>query len=345
MVVAMNCYNVYVLSALESGIDIINSIKEDVKIQGIIGLKENAKHNTISGYVDMSKFCKGQKLKFVPVKSYDLKNQNDRQSILSLKIDILLVLGWQRLIPEWLINHCDICAIGVHGSSYGITLGRGRSPQNWSLILGKKKFSISIFKINTGVDSGEIIDTMSFTLSDFDDIKSCYYKTGLLISKMLTKNIVNIPNLSTKKQSETETKYLPQRTPDDGEIDWDRSTKEIYNFIRALTKPYPGAFSKFNDCKLYVWKAKPFELPLDIRENKTGEIIKIFHRGDLLIKTGDSLLLIEDYSLEPPDSKKYLQEGLIFSSCSFKEQMQKIIGRHMIKYTDQPIHDDIMELS
>lgn len=344
MVVAMN-HNVYVLSTLESGIDIINSIKKNVQIHGIIGLQVKTKGNTISGYVNMEKFCREKKIKFIPVKSYDLKDHDDHQSILSNKIDVLLVLGWQRLIPEWLITHCKVCVIGAHGSSYGITQGRGRSPQNWSLILGKKKFSISIFKITSGVDSGEIIDTMSFTLSDFDDIRSCYYKTGLLISQMLIKNIVNMSNLSAKKQNEIGAKYLPQRTPDDGEIDWNRSTKEIYNFIRALTRPYPGAFSKFDHYKLYVWKSKPFELPLNTSKNKTGEIIKIFQKGDLLVKTNDSLLIIDDYSVEPSEGKKNLREGLILNSCSFKEQTHKIIKRHMDKYPDYPIHDDILKLS
>ena len=79
--------------------------------------------------------------------------------------------------------------MGAHGSPLGITKGRGRSPQNWALILGLSTFYISIFKIDPGIDSGQIIETRSFTYSDFDDIKTSYYKVCLLTADMIINNL------------------------------------------------------------------------------------------------------------------------------------------------------------
>ena len=113
------------------------------------------------------------------------KKKDDKNKLLNTNIDILIVAGWQRLIPEWLIQHCKICVIGSHGSPLGITKGRGRSPQNWALIMGMESFEISIFQIDKGIDSGRIFNTKSFKYSAFDDIKTSYYKVCMLISQML----------------------------------------------------------------------------------------------------------------------------------------------------------------
>lgn len=236
--------NIYVLSTLEMGIDVTDILKKSLKIQGLIGLSERQQTNAISGYRYLKGYCDDNNFSFIEMDNYSLSNPKDKEKLLSLDIDILIVAGWQRLIPKWLIEHCKICAIGSHGSAYGITGGRGRSPQNWALLTGRKEFYISIFKIDEGADSGQIIDTRKFVLSDLDDIKTSYYRTNWLIANMIVENVnkQKISGLSFQEQ-QGEPQYLPQRFPEDGEIDWSRMSHRIYNSVRALTKPYPGAFS------------------------------------------------------------------------------------------------------
>ncbi len=113
----------------------------------------------IAEYYDYEQFCISQKIEYVTVDTYTLKSESDKKKLLGLDIDIIITSAWQRLIPEWLIDHCNIGAIGVHGSAVGISGGRGRSPQNWALIFGENKFFLSIFWIDTNIDNGEIIDT------------------------------------------------------------------------------------------------------------------------------------------------------------------------------------------
>lgn len=338
--------NIYVLLTNEARLDAVNQINKEFPIKGLIGLSKRKITDKISGYFYMKPFCQKNNLKFINISDYSLKNEKDKNRLLKLKIDLLLVLGWQRLIPDWLINHCRNGVIGVHGSAEGITGGRGRSPQNWALIMGKKEFHISIFFINTGIDEGAVIDTKTFPLSEFDTIKTSYCKDNLLTAQMIINNLKNGRIL--KKQAKTQSgkiSYLPQRTPEDGAIDWEKPTKNIYNFVRALTKPYPGAFSITSKFKIIIWQAQPFTVSKkqDHENIKPGTIIKIFPNNWLLVKTLDDNLLITDHETEPKNT--VLKEGQVLPSINFRKQMVEIITRHRKKYPNLPLSKEIIKLA
>ena len=331
---------IFILNTLGIGLDTISLINKQIKINGIIGLSNRAKKDSISDYIYQSNFCELHSIDFVEVESYSLSKESDKRKLLELEIDVLIVSGWQRLIPQWLISHCSICVIGSHGSPLGITKGRGRSPQNWSLIMGLSTFYISIFKIDSGIDSGQIIDTMSFTYSDFDDIKTSYYKVCMLTSVMIVKNLKDpiFTKQKFEKQNDNDAEYFPQRTPNDGKIDWTRTNIQIRNFVRALTRPYPGAESSINGHTIKIWSVIPFELNI-MHDYEIGEIVKIFNKDDILVKTKDSFILIDNYDLE--DENFNLKEGMRFESYSFNNQIDEIVKRHELKYPNLTISKTI----
>ncbi len=336
---------IHVLNTLEIGMNSINIFKKNLDIRGVIGLSKRNAADKISGYRYQKSFCQKNDLEFIEVESYALSNPNDKKKLLNLNIDILIVSGWQRLVPSWLIEHCKVCVIGSHGSVHGITGGRGRSPQNWALMLGKEKFDISIFKIDGGIDSGPIIDTRTFVISDLDDIKTTYYKVSWLTAEMIIDHIKNGKMFSDRfVKQKGKARYLPQRLPEDGEMDWSRTSKEIYDFIRALTKPYPGAFSSIGKGQMTIWKGRPFEIKNNTGDFKFGEIVNKYHNGDLLIKTGDSFFLIEEYVLRFKECAGRLKEGDVLSSGNFHKQSVEIINRHKRKYPDLLLSDDILRL-
>lgn len=339
--------NIYILCTLGAGADTLRWLLPELPIKGVIGLSRREPSDAFSGYIDMEPFCRANGLPFIPVEKYSLKSQQDRNTLLSLSIDILLVLGWQRLIPDWLINHCIICAVGVHGSSEGITGGRGRSPQNWALILGKDSFEISIFQIDPEVDSGGVFDTSRFGLSQLDDIKTSYFKASLLTAKMLIKNINN-NHIINKKCVPQHGKpyYLPRRLPEDGEIDWKRPAAKVYDFIRALTRPYPGAYSKAENSRLTIWKARPISLDYgrgELSEREPGQVIKYYPDNSFIIRCGDGYLLVDDFSIESEIPVKEVLKGKILPSCDFKTQMKTIVDRHYARYPNFPLADDILK--
>ena len=322
---------IWYLSTTESGSDIIKMTSSMINATGVISLKNKETNNsTISGYLHHEGICKSKNLQFVEIGTYTLKDDEDKKQLLALDIDILIVCGWQRLVPAWLINHVKICVIGAHGSPFGITKGRGRSPQNWSLILGLTNFYISIFKIQPGVDDGEIIDTKKFEYTGFDDIQSSYYKVILLTSQMLI-TAINTEFWNTNRsviQDDETAEYFPQRLPEDGYIDWNFTSKEIHNLVKALTSPYPGAKTKLGNAEFIIWEAIPFKIEGMFPDAHPGQVVSVFMSNHFIVKTKDDYLLVREHNL----SSNLLAEGIIFDSVDGVKQLQRIIERHEEKY-------------
>ncbi len=327
--------NIYILNATSTGKILMEILCSKLQIRGVVTLKETAGRQFTNEYYDYYDFCKEHHLEYIAVNSYNFKYDGDKEKIGQLDIDLLLVAGWQRLLPEWLIHQCKIGVIGSHGSSEGITKGRGRSPQNWAILLGKKQFYISIFWIDAGIDSGMVIDTDKYEIDITDDILISYIKVNILVAQMIVKNLNNgkIQDHQGNMQSE-EGRYLPKRIREDGKIDWNRSCMEIYNFIRALNKPYPGAYTSMNGRDYVIWEAKPINIKEGYESAKAGEVVGNVE-GYLIIKCGKGLLLVKD-------GFQSLRIGSVFDSADYKKQIEKIIERHRESY-DVPIAEVILE--
>lgn len=329
----------YALCTLSTGLGILESVKD--RLCGVIGLSERVSTDALSGYQCMAPWCLRNAIPFIAVTDYGLKANEDKQILLDLDIDLLLVCGWQRLIPKWLIDHCATAALGVHGSAYGITGGRGRSPQNWALLMGKKEFSVALFKIDEGIDSGAVFSSRTFSYAPDDTIRTSYDKVcacvGDMVNNLLDGNMDDLDAMAIRQKEMPQ--YLPQRRPEDGAIDWTRSAEQIHDFIRALTRPYPCAFSfRRNGGKLVVIAGN--QLPETESSMPPGHIEHMETDG-ILIATGKGLYRIAEYEVEGPP----LQAGEQLASANFVDQMRGIIERHTKRYPDQAIADDLLRLA
>ena len=122
--------NIYVLNAVSAGLDTVQALGDQISIAGFIGLAPS-KNKNVSGYISMADYAKKRELPYYEAQSYSLDDSRDREALLRLNIDFLLVVGWQRLVPEWLIAHTRHAVFGSHGSPFGITqnLGTPRGQQ------------------------------------------------------------------------------------------------------------------------------------------------------------------------------------------------------------------------
>ena len=182
-----------------------------------------------------------------------------------------------------------------HGSSEFLPKGRGRSPVNWSLIEGKTQFILHAFLMTPGIDDGDVITHEIFDINQWDTCQTIYYKISIIQKRILAEIIPKLVSNNFKHIPQTgEPSYYEKRTPDDGLIDWSKSVHEIYNFVRALTRPYPGAFTFLNGQRLNIWKSQPFDSKIKY-ESKNGQIVEKFSTGDFVVNCKDGLLLITDY--------------------------------------------------
>ncbi|MDE5699030.1 MAG: hypothetical protein K2I96_16765 [Lachnospiraceae bacterium] len=325
--------NIYLLNATLNGKLLSEILCARMPVKGIITLNDDGDNKTPE-YHDYSEFCREREINCIKLKSYNMSDESDQKQLGQLDIDLIIVASWQRLIPSWFIRQCSIGIIGAHGSHEGITMGRGRSPQNWALMMGKTQFSLSIFWIEEGTDNGAVIDTREFEYMDTDNILTSYVKINLYKADMILKNIEN--GRIARKEGTVQNEqgyYLPQRKREDGMIDWNRDAIAVNNMVRALAKPYPGAFTVCDDIEFIVWSSRPVvaeDVCYLYDSAANGTVVSILE-DSALVKCGKNLLLIDSCT-----NYDRLKEGMVFQSADYRQQLQKIIHRHQQKY-DTPL--------
>lgn len=285
----------------ESGFHVIKDLLESgFKFDFFVTItKEKAIQTNASGYFDFSELAKKYGIPIYYCEKYSLKSDNDIQFFKEQQFDLLIQGGWQRLFPDEILRTLSIGAIGIHGSAEFLPKGRGRSPLNWSLIENKKRFIMHYFFIKQGIDDGDIFHYEMFDINEWDDIKTLYYKNSIVTLNVLKEFIPKILNNSIEINTQKgESSYYPKRTKEDGRIDWNKPVLDIYNLIRAVTKPYPGAFTYFQGTEIIIWKAQPFDTRLDKMEFQPGQVTNIFMNGDFIIKCGDGLMLVTEFQTE-----------------------------------------------
>ncbi len=171
----------------------------------------------------------------------------------ALKPDVILVLGWFYMVPEKTRNLAKYGAWGIHASM--LPDYAGGAPLVWAIIEGQKETGATLFKLDNGVDDGDIIAQLPVAIDEEDTIKEVYDKVMECSKVMLNESLADVSQVEFKAQDKSKIKVYPQRTPSDGEIDWTWGAKRIKDFIRAQTKPYPGAFTYISGKKVTIWKA------------------------------------------------------------------------------------------
>jgi len=196
----------------------------------------------------------------IPAIPYERGRQNRFiEEVARLKPDLILVAGWYYLVPRELRRVAPKGAVGLHGSL--LPKYRGGAPLVWAMIHGEKETGVTLFYLEDGVDEGDIIGQESFSLGETETIADALTKLDEAAQRLLERTLPLLakgqaPRLS---QNHAEATTFPQRSPADGEIDWSWSVKRIRDFIRAQTRPYPGAFTRIDGKKVILWDAEVLE--------------------------------------------------------------------------------------
>lgn len=183
------------------------------------------------------------------------KLEDFHDSIRSYKPDVILVLGWYYKVSRKIRELARFGAWGIHASL--LPDYAGGAPLVWAIINGEKETGVTLFQLDEGMDSGDIIDQECFSIGTEDSIKLVYQKATEVSKTILFKALRNITHLAPRKQDLSRRHIFPQRNPEDGEIDLSWPAERIFNFIRAQSPPYPGAFIRTIDGgRIIIEKAK-----------------------------------------------------------------------------------------
>lgn len=236
------------------------------------------------------------------VKSYTLGHADDLAFFQEASLDILFVIGWERLLPDAILETVRCGSYGMHGSAYALPRGRGRSPMNWAILEGKNHFTTSLFRYTPGIDDGDVVASQTFTVFPDDDIGSLHTKNRvsmLRIAKFALPGILAGTLLHQPQTTELPT-YYPKRTPDDGGIDWSLPSVEIIRLVRAVAPPYPGAFTTLADQSIKIMACREFERSMFSSAIAPGEIVDVSYSSDsFVVKTGDGSVLVTQWAADP----------------------------------------------
>ncbi|MFZ8805702.1 MAG: methionyl-tRNA formyltransferase [Candidatus Calescibacterium sp.] len=276
--------------------------KKRVKVKNVnyANLKEVAEEYGVPHY-EVDSGMEGKKLK------------NYEDIIKNLNLDLILVLGWYYMVPKSIRNLARYGAWGIHASL--LPKYAGGAPLVWAIINGEKETGVTLFRLDDGIDDGDIIAQKSFSIDDEDTIKEVYAKATEASKQILAEVLDDIENVRFTPQDKSKIEVYPQRTPEDGLINWNQEAKKIYDFIRAQTLPYPCAFTIINGKKIKVISSKIVDMVN--YDYLPGEIVCINNK--ILVAAKDKFLelgIIDDGS-KITQFKDYVMEmnlsGKIFN--------------------------------
>lgn len=251
----------------------------------------------ISGYEDLAPDAASLGAALYRPTRYAMKSAEDKKALARYDIDVLFVFGWQRLIPDWLIAHCSRGAFGVHGGPELPPRCRGRAVFNWAILLGFDRFHMYAFRLTPNVDDGDIVGLATFDILPDDDIVTLYHKNCVVSSRLFQDIIEKIESglLRETPQPGAEATYLPKREPENGGIDWSASCKRVIDLVRALTRPYPGAFSDCERYRVTIQRAQMFDTKI-VYDGAPGTIVDVFPNGDFVVAAGDGCIYVREWN-------------------------------------------------
>lgn len=283
---------VFIGSVISSKVALETLIDCNVHIDLVCSLDEEASKN-VSDYYPIHEIAEKNRIPFIKFRK--INSTDVIEEIKRVKPDFIFVIGLSQIISNEILSLANKYTIGFHPTP--LPKYRGRAAIPWQIILGEKESKITLFKMDDGMDSGDIIIQYPYTIENTDYAMDVYNKVCNAMKEAIKESIKDIYSNSAKfiAQNHEEATYLLVRRPEDGKIDWNNSGKEIERLIRAASKPYPGAFSNYKGEKVIFWRAK-LE-PNDKYIGIPGQIAWINKKGEMGIITKDSMLVVTEYEV------------------------------------------------
>ena len=224
------------------------------------------------------------------------KDLNLGSFIIKAKPDLLWITDYRYLLPSSLINLAPLGAINLHPSL--LPKYRGRAPINWAILNGETELGVTAHFVDEGMDTGNIIEQIRFELFEEQDVGDALQIMYPIYQKLtrLVLGYLDSRQIPEKPQNHSQSTTFPQRKPQDGLIDWHQPASHIRNLIRALAKPYPGAFTYLGKQKLTIWKAS---LDFSSYQARLGQVISVGPEEQFCVACGEGILRVLHSVTEP----------------------------------------------
>ena len=215
----------------------------------------------------------------------------------SLHPDLNISMSYDQILRRPIIQTASLGFINCHAGN--LPYYRGRNVINWAIINNEKELGLTIHYVNERIDSGDIILQRSLPIEWEDTYGTMLEKAQLAFPDLLAEavSLLERNQVDRKAQVHCEGTYFSQRVPGDEWIGWCNTSLNIYNKIRAITHPGPGARTMLSGRTLVIWRAS-YDPNWPKYLATPGEVVRIAGAKGVWVKTGDSTLLIERVQFE-----------------------------------------------
>ena len=261
----------------------------------VYALDEQLAEN-VSGYAPIHKTAEEYGIPFCVFRK--ISAPEHIAELVNLAPDYIFVVGLSQLVDRRILSAAKKGVIGLHPAP--LPRFRGRAALVWQVLLDIRESAITLFFIDEGMDSGPILGQEPFLIRKEDyagDVEaSCLEALRRLCRRVLPQLRDN--QVQPVPQNEEDATYLLKRIPEDGLIDWSRPIDEIHRLVRAVSHPYPGAFSHYDGKQLVtIWRA-------NIEKNCRyvgipGQIAEV-NDNSFSVVCNDGLLRVTEYSSNEP---------------------------------------------
>ncbi len=174
----------------------------------------------------------------------------------AMKPAVIYSFYYRYLIPEKVLELAPLGAFNLHGSL--LPAYRGRAPVNWMLVNGEREAGVTLHHMVPRADAGDIVGQRAVAIDDNDNALTLYRKLVPLGVDLIDEMhpMIVAGSAPRRKMDIAKGSYFGRRKPEDGKIDWRWPARRIFNLVRAVTHPYPGAFCFVGERKLLIWEAK-----------------------------------------------------------------------------------------
>jgi methionyl-tRNA formyltransferase len=210
-----------------------------------------------------------------------------RERLAALQPDLILSVYYRHMIGTKILGLPRLGAWNLHGSL--LPKYRGRAPINWAVLHGEPRIGMTLHRMVKSADAGAVVDQDGVDLDPRDTAEQAFRKVLPCARVVLARQIDALLAGTAKEtpQDESQVTYFGGRTPEDGRVHWTQTSQQIFNLIRAVTDPYPGAFTDVGGSRLMLWWAEPDSPATADRCGLPGEILSV---SPLVVATGDGAL-------------------------------------------------------
>lgn len=214
-----------------------------------------------------------------------------------LNPDLNISVSYDQILRKPILASSKMGFINVHAGK--LPYYRGRNVINWAIINGEKEIGITVHFVDEGIDTGDIIVQRTIPVSWTDTYAEVLDKTVEIIPHAIKEALESISAGTAQKrpQSHLPGTYFAKRSLGDEWLDWADSSLNIYNKIRAITKPGPGALTLCDNKKVVIWESK-YHPDWPKYKATPGQVVGIVKNRGAVIKTGDSTVIVSKVEIE-----------------------------------------------